>query len=188
MTRSEAGPAVRALLLATLLAALGAGCAAHRPPLDQATASAALKQSPESELAQASERIRGLAACPTGDFAPATPLSFLAAAMDSPETDAGKARVLFRLYREAGCDIHAPDKAGLRPVHSAILFRNPSILQFLLDSGADPATTIEAPSKLAGRTGYEFAEIVCAKRAERCPEIVATLEKWKSARALRGRP
>lgn len=172
-------------LVGLAIAVLCAGCATIPAPLDQATASAVLKKSPAGELARVSERIRGLSACPTGDFAPATPLSFLVAAMDAPDTDTEKAKSMFRLYRDAGCDIHAPDKAGLRPVHSAILFRNPSILQFLLDSGADPARTIEAPSKLAGRTGYEFAGIVCAKRAERCPALAATLDKWKAAKGLR---
>lgn len=171
--------------MALVLAALCAGCAAPGVPLDQATVMAVLNESPATELTQTAERIRGLAACPEVDFAPATPLSFLVAAMDAPDMDAEKAKSLFRLYRAAGCDIHAPDQDGLRPIHSAILFRNPSVVQFLLDSGADPALPIEPPSKQAGRSGYEFAALVCAKNAERCPALIATLEKWKSAKGLR---
>ena len=126
MTRPHAKAATVFLL------ALCAACATPRVPLDQATASATLKKSPAAELARASERIRGLNACPAGDFTPATPLSFLVAAMDSPETDSGKARALFRLYLGAGCDIHAPDKTGLRPIHSAILFRDPAAAQIVV--------------------------------------------------------
>jgi hypothetical protein len=173
---------MKRLPLGPAIVALCTGCATKLPPLDQATASAAQKKSPAAELARAEARIRGLTACPTGDFAPATPLSFLVAAMDSADTDTGKARALFRLYRDAGCDIHAPDKAGLRPIHSAILFRDPAATQFLLDNGADPAMPIEAPSKLAGKTGYDFAALVCANRAGRCPALMATLEQWKPAR------
>ena len=146
---------------------------------------AVLKTSSPSELAQVEARVKGLSGCPAGEFAPATPLSFLVAAMDSPDTDAEKAKSLFRYYRAAGCDIHAPDQAGLRPIHAAILFRNPPVAQFLLDSGADPAMPIAAPSKQTGRSGYEFAALVCAKNAERCPALMATLEKWKSAKGLR---
>jgi len=176
-----------AIILAAAVVLSCAGCATPRVPLDQATASAVQKSAPASELARAAERIRALSACPAAEFVPATPLSFLVAAMDAPEADAEKAKLLFRLYRDAGCDIQAPDRAGLRPIHSAILFRNPALAQFLLESGADPALPIEPPSKQSGKSGYEFTELVCAKNAGRCPALKAVLEQWKS-RAKRLNP
>ena len=59
------------------------------------------------------------------------------ASSDSTPLHFAKTVKTAKLLLEHGADIHARDKHGWQPIHSAV--DNPLLLEFLIDNGADPA-------------------------------------------------
>jgi len=148
----------------------------YRIPLDRMTVYATEKGYPAWVQSLATYRLKHLSHCPSEQFKPSTPLSFLVAAMDSADTDLERAKELFRHYQSVGCDINAANR-GLRPIHEAILFKNISIVSYLLENGANPNLKIEEPSKQAGLDAFQWADQVCAKNKEKCVELRVALKK-----------
>jgi hypothetical protein len=170
------------LLLGAIVVGLVYGVySTYRLPLDQLSAYAVLKDHPAWSRSVATFRLDRVAACPVDMFAPTTPLGFMVAIMDSPDADRERAESLFRHFMKAGCDINAADKTGLRPIHAAILFRNVSVVSFLLEHGADPKLKTEGSTKGSGKNGLQYAQYVCQRAKDKCVELRDALKKPKSS-------
>jgi len=118
-----------------------------------------------------------LSACPHEQYKPRTsPLSFLVAAMDSERTNIDNAREIFYHYLKIGCDINSEDDTGLTPLHSAILFKNPTIIVFLLENGADPKYKLRRNLKHAGKDSYQYLNLICSKDPTNCQKLRAALK------------
>lgn len=148
----------------------------YRFPLDQMTIYATVKAYPTWVRSLAAYRLKQVSHCPTEPFSPSTPLSFLVAAMDEADADLERIKELFRRYLNIGCDINAANR-GLRPIHEAILFKNASIVSYLLENGANPNLKIEEPSKQAGKDAFQWADHVCAKNKDKCLELMVALKR-----------
>ena len=127
-------------------------------------------------------RTRILLSCPQySDFAPAGPLIFLISNMESKTVDVTESRAIFKEFIQRGCDINAINDSGLRPIHAAILFRDPASLKFLIDLGADPnqKTGPESSSRYASRSAYLTASAylaeICTKSHANCDDLRAIL-------------
>ena len=69
---------------------------------------------------------------------------------------------------KAGCDIHAPDAAGLSPLNQAILYNEPKLVSLLLGYGAEPDRKILSKKKyLNGLSSYEFLQLLIEEKKDR---------------------
>lgn len=144
-------------------------------PLDEIVVYATSARYPVWMRWAADARLARVRQCPKQQFGPATPLSFLVAAMGGGYGDAERTRQVFITFQEAGCDINAREQTGLAPLHTAILFKNASAVTFLLGRGADVNIKITGKSDLAGRNALEFARYVCEKDGKNCGAIYQAL-------------
>lgn len=86
---------------------------------------------------------------------------------------------------DAGCPIDEPDAAGLTPLHAAIMYDLPELVELYLSKGADPGERIQAPGRPIDQLdAYAFAELMAAdsKGETRIREIIALLAAHQAAR------
>jgi len=86
---------------------------------------------------------------------------------------------------EAGCPIDEPDAAGLPPLHAAIMYDLPELVELYLNMGADPKVRIQAPGRPIDQLdAYAFAELMAAdsKGETRIKEIIALLARHTAAK------
>ena len=96
--------------------------------------------------------LKQIAHCPYLDDSPETPVGLLVAAYGQQSNDSERVRETIRLMLNQGCDIDQYSAAGLTPLHNAVLFRQPELLRFLLEQGADPLLrVIPIPGRELGR-------------------------------------
>lgn len=74
--------------------------------------------------------------CPSEDFLPTTPVSFVVAGWEQTGEGERFERLLGLLITR-GCEIDSYSGRGLTPLHNAILFNNVSVVDALLRLGAD---------------------------------------------------
>lgn len=80
---------------------------------------------------------------------------------------------------KSGCDISAPDAAGLSPLNAAILYNEPVLVGFLLERGADTSKRIASPKEhLNGLDSLEFVDLLMTKdKAKDRQAVKLLLEK-----------
>ncbi len=86
-------------------------------------------------------------------------LIIFAAAAHNPEEPQKAARALqvVAALSKIGADLDALDGNGLTALHLGVLAKNPTLIEFLLDSGAN-AETKAGPGKWEGITPLDFAQ------------------------------
>jgi len=118
-------------------------------PADQLIAAAT-----SADVATASNAYRDLERigyCPYLADSPESPVGMLTAVYGDPASDTARVRDAIVLLVKQGCDINQYSAAGLTPLHNAVLFRQPELLRFLLEQGADPKLrVIPIPGKPQG--------------------------------------
>lgn len=144
-------------------------------PLDEVVVYATAKRYAVWMRWAAEARLLNIKECPNGQFGPATPLSFLVAAMEVKGADREEAEQVFLRFQSLGCDINAPEATGLTPLHVAVLFRDAGAVAFLLQHGADPEAKIVGKSKHSGSSVREFARLVCDQGKQPCDALNAAL-------------
>lgn len=91
--------------------------------------------------------------CPYLPDSPESPVGLAGAAHDQNSVDMTRIRDTISLLVKMGCDIDQYSAAGLTPLHGAIIGRQPDLLRFLLEQGADPKLrVIPIPGSQLGRT------------------------------------
>jgi hypothetical protein len=90
--------------------------------------------------------------CPYLLDSPESPVGLAGAAHDK-NSDTTRIRDTISLLVRMGCDIDQYSAAGLTPLHGAIIGRQPDLLGFLLEQGADPKLrVIPIPGSQLGRS------------------------------------
>lgn len=149
--------------------------AAIRPP-DQLIAAAAGADA--KEAAAAYRALEQIGQCPYLGDSPETPIGMLAAAYGTATSDNARVRDAIRLLLQQGCDINQYSAVGLTPLHNAVLFRQPELLRFLLELGADDKLrVIHVPGNTQGRSiaNLDAYGLAMALR-KKTPEDVALAE------------
>jgi hypothetical protein len=124
-------------------------------PADQLIAAAAGRAAADAWFAYRALEQAGR--CPYLADSPETPIGMLTAAYGTPDSEVEHVREAIRLLVRQGCDINQYNAAGLTPLHNAVLFRQPALLRFLLEQGADPRLRVIA---IPGReTGHRIAHL-----------------------------
>ncbi len=91
--------------------------------------------------------------CPYLLDSPESPVGLAGAAYDLHGNDTSRIRDTIRLLVKLGCDIDQYSAVGLTPLHGAIIGRQPDLLGFLLEQGADPKLrVIPIPGSQLGRS------------------------------------
>lgn len=143
---------------------------------DAASAQSALRQLEQEGL------------CPHLQDSPETPIGLLVAAYGRVDRDNARIQSLIRLMVGLGCDVNQYNASGLTPVHNAVLFRQPELLQFLLEQGADPLLrTVAVPGKATGQKtanldalGFALALQSRQPDEKAFGEMAVILKSWSS--------
>lgn len=105
-----------------------------------------------AQAQQAMRQIERMGQCPHLADSPESPVGLLVAAYDNAQSDAARIRELISLLQRQGCDIDQYNATGLTPLHNAILYRQPELVDFLIRQGADPLLrTIYVPGQASGQ-------------------------------------
>lgn len=93
----------------------------------------------------------------------------------SAEADRRLMTLLKHFVERRGFSIDEPWE-GLAPIHSAILFADAEVVQYLVEQGADLQAVIHNPGrKNDGMNSFEFAQLLVAKQPQRYRAIETIL-------------
>lgn len=124
---------------------------AAKPPADQLIvqavgADAALAQ-------QGQDALQKLGQCPHLLDSPEGPVGLAAASFGLHDNDANRVRSTIQLLVKLGCDLDQYSAVGLTPLHGAVIGKQPELLRFLMEQGADAKLrVIHIPGKELGRS------------------------------------
>lgn len=106
-----------------------------------------------SQAHRAQEALEKIGHCPELPDSPEGPVGLAAASYGLHDNDADRVRATIQLLTRLGCDIDQYSAVGLTPLHGAVIGRQPELLKFLMEQGADPKLrVIHIPGKELGRT------------------------------------
>lgn len=124
-------------------------------PADQLIAAAASANTADALSAYRTLEQRG--SCPYLENSPETPVGMLAAAYGAADSDNTRVQDSIRLLVKLGCDIDQYNATGLTPLHNAVLFRQPELLRFLVELGAD--TRLRVIHVPGNKLGHSIANL-----------------------------
>lgn len=103
-----------------------------------------------------------------GDETPRAIVHQLVASYGLPTIDNAMVMQALQAAIERGCSLQVLDENGLSPLHTAILFNQAEVVQFLLAHGADKHQRIERQgSPVDGLTANEFLDWILINSVEK---------------------
>jgi hypothetical protein len=139
-----AAPASPAAVPATIVPA--ASLPADQLIVQAVGADAALAQ-------QAQDALQKLGQCPHLVDSPEGPVGLAAASFGLHDNDADRVRSTILQLVRLGCDLDQYSAVGLTPLHGAVIGKQPELVRYLLEQGADPKLrVIHIPGKELGRS------------------------------------
>jgi hypothetical protein len=102
---------------------------------------------------QAQDALQKLGQCPHLVDSPEGPVGLAAASFGLHDNDADRVRSTILQLVRLGCDLDQYSAVGLTPLHGAVIGKQPELVSYLLEQGADPKLrVIHIPGKELGRS------------------------------------
>jgi len=106
---------------------------------------------------------------------------FLVSAYGGEGVDNNRVKAYISRFVKQGCNVDEYDMGGMTPLHGAILFAQPEVVQLLLENNADVTKKINRPNKrVDGMRPLEFAKFLLASNdTQELRNIIVILQDSK---------